>query len=438
MKSLHFIRRTFVYRDIPSSGLMCLLSIVRYHKGDEDPVRLLSGSQPTNGVTRLSDLVKVAETIGFRTKTGGSTVENLKKFPLPVILPIKNDWGELVYAVCYGFSGKSFLVGVPNWGLMEFREEEMEVLWVSRIVLYLEPSGSFLKKKISFNKICRRVVDMLFWGCMIVTLFIFIQIFFFSSFKIPSNSMEPGLIAGDYVLVNKLIPGARLFNVFAAMRGEQVWISRLPGIGWIERNDVIIFNYPYPNTMDKLEMHLMKYYIKRCVGLPGDSLSIVEGYYKIHGVSEPIGNREGQEIFSVQSNKMLKDANLYWSFPKDSLIGWNVKNFGPLYIPKKGDVIDMDRQNAIIYRKLIEWETGKMLSIENSENVLLDNTRITSYRFQKDYCFVAGDRIEDSQDSRFWGLLPAEFIVGKAVLIWKSMDSRTKEIQWNRVFKPIS
>lgn len=286
-------------------------------------------------------------------------------------------------------------------------------------------------------KLCRYVVDTLFWGCMIVALFVVLQIFLFSSFKIPSNSMEPGLMAGDYVLVNKLIPGARLFNVFAAMRGERVKIVRLPGIRKIERNDVIVFNYPYPRDLDKIEMHMMKYYIKRCLGLPGDSLSIINGYYRIDGVSEPMGNIEGQEIFSAQSNKMLKDLGLYWSFPKDSLISWNVKNLGPLYIPKKGDVIEMNRQNAIIYRKLIEWETGKELSIENSKNILLNNSQITSYRFLKNYYFVAGDRIEDSQDSRYWGLLPDEFITGKAVLIWKSMDSQTKEIQWNRIFRRI-
>lgn len=264
-------------------------------------------------------------------------------------------------------------------------------------------------------KLCRYVVDTLFWGCMVVALFVVMQIFLFSSFKIPSNSMEPGLIAGDYVLVNKLIPGARLFNVFASLRGEQVQIVRLPGLREIRRNDVVVFNYPYPNNLDRIEMHMMKYYIKRCLGLPGDSLSIVNGYYRVNGIFEPVGNIEGQELFSVQSNKMLKDAGLYWSFPKDSLISWNVKNFGPLYLPRKGDVIDMNRENISIYRKLIEWETGQKL-----------DPRIVSYTFQKNYYFVAGDRIEDSQDSRYWGLLPEEFIVGKATFIWRSMNPQTR------------
>lgn len=271
-------------------------------------------------------------------------------------------------------------------------------------------------------KLCRYVVDTLFWGCMVVALFVVMQIFLFSSFKIPSNSMEPGLIAGDYVLVNKLIPGARLFNVFASLRGEQVQIVRLPGLREIRRNDVVVFNYPYPNNLDRIEMHMMKYYIKRCLGLPGDSLSIVNGYYRVNGIFEPVGNIEGQELFSVQSNKILKDAGLYWSFPKDSLISWNVKNFGPLYLPRKGDVIDMNRENISIYRKLIEWETGQKL-----------DPRIVSYTFQKNYYFVAGDRIEDSQDSRYWGLLPEEFIVGKATFIWRSMNPQTRGVRWDRI-----
>lgn len=271
-------------------------------------------------------------------------------------------------------------------------------------------------------KLCRYVVDTLFWGCMVVALFVVMQIFLFSSFKIPSNSMEPGLIAGDYVLVNKLIPGARLFNVFASLRGEQVQIVRLPGLREIRRNDVVVFNYPYPNNLDRIEMHMMKYYIKCCLGLPGDSLSIVNGYYRVNGIFEPVGNIEGQELFSVQSNKMLKDAGLYWSFPKDSLISWNVKNFGPLYLPRKGDVIDMNRENISIYRKLIEWETGQKL-----------DPRIVSYTFQKNYYFVAGDRIEDSQDSRYWGLLPEEFIVGKATFIWRSMNPQTRGVRWDRI-----
>lgn len=146
MKSFNFIRNTFVFRDIPSTGVMCLLSIIKYHKGHEDPAYLLSAGKTTNGITSLSGLAKVAETTGLSTITGNSTLENLKKFPNPVILHIRNDWGEYDFVVCYGFKGIFFLVGVPFWGLMEFREEEMDVLWESRLLLYLEPTNSFKKK----------------------------------------------------------------------------------------------------------------------------------------------------------------------------------------------------------------------------------------------------------------------------------------------------
>ena len=99
-----------------------------------------------------------------------------------------------------------------------------------------------------------------------------------------------------------------------------------------------------------------------------------------------------------------------------------MKNFGPLYLPRKGDVIDMNRENISIYRKLIEWETGQKL-----------DPRIVSYTFQKNYYFVAGDRIEDSQDSRYWGLMPEEFIVGKATFIWRSMNPQTRGVRWDRI-----
>ena len=118
-----------MYRDISSVGVMCLLSIIKYHKGYEDPAYLLSACRTTNGITQLSDLAKVAETIGLSTTIG-------------------NDWGEYDFVVCYGFNGMLFLVGVPNWGLMEFREVEVDVLWESRVILYLEPTGSFKKKSL--------------------------------------------------------------------------------------------------------------------------------------------------------------------------------------------------------------------------------------------------------------------------------------------------
>lgn len=245
--------------------------------------------------------------------------------------------------------------------------------------------------------------------------------------------MEPTLTAGDNIIVCKMIPGARLFNIFASMREEQVNIYRMPGIYHIQRNDVVVFNFPHPNNWNKLEMHILKYYIKRCIGLPGDTLYIQNSNYKIRGTISSLGNIEAQRQMDKRTKESF-DKNVYTCFPQDSIINWNIQNMGPLYIPKAGDSIQMNRTNYVIYKKLIEWEQKETL-IYNDSTVFLNNRKITGYRFQQSYYFMAGDNGIDSQDSRYWGLLPEDFIVGKAWLIWKSVDDYTGNIRWDRILK---
>jgi signal peptidase I len=165
------------------------------------------------------------------------------------------------------------------------------------------------------------LVDILYYLCITGIVFICLRVFIFASFKIPSDSMSPSLTTGDNVLVfkptmgetvRKLIAkaflfgylseherkyatlqslilvfgqaGGRLFNLFATLRGERVTVYRVPGIRKLRRNDVVVFNFPHPRDWDKIEMHIMKYYIKRCIGLPGDMLSIRNGFFEIRGV----------------------------------------------------------------------------------------------------------------------------------------------------------
>ena len=126
-------------------------------------------------------------------------------------------------------------------------------------------------------------------------LWVFAQVFLFASFHIPSDSMEPELVEGDFVAVGKAVRGARLFNLNATLRLEQVEIHRVSGFRNIERNDILVFNFPHPNNWDKIEMHILKYYVKRCIGLPGDTLSIKNGQFRIEGVNEPLGNIASQQ-----------------------------------------------------------------------------------------------------------------------------------------------
>lgn len=273
-------------------------------------------------------------------------------------------------------------------------------------------------------------------GSILSLAFIFMQVFCFSTFKIPSDSMSPSLEAGDYVIVCKPIIGARIFNIFASLRNEQTKIYRIPGFRELRRNDIIVFNFPCPNQWSKIEMHILKYYVKRCVGLPGDTLSIENGIFKIKGYEGVVGNYISQEAISKRKNETFEKEVLR-CFPYDTIFDWNIKTFGPLYIPKAGDSIQMNQFNYILYKKYIEWELQEELNIRDND-IFLGEESINTYQFSKNYYFVAGDNGENSQDSRYWGLLPEEYIVGKAWIIWKSIDPYTGNIRWERLFNPVN
>ena len=290
-----------------------------------------------------------------------------------------------------------------------------------------------MKKQKHIRNLINKAVDIVFWSCMVTVLWFTLQVFLFSSFKIPSDSMEPELTIGDNILVLKPTIGPRVFNLFASMRNEQTEIYRIPGIKKIQRNDILVFNFPHPNSWNKIKMHILKYYIKRCVGLPSDTLSIQNGFFHVKGIETSLGNMESQN--KIATTEQFEDG-IFHSFPFDSIISWNIKDFGPLYIPGKGDSITLNQTNCRLYRKLIEWEQQGSLQYKDS-TIFLNGTPINGYRFQKNYYFMAGDNGMNSQDSRYWGLLPEEYIVGKAWIIWKSVDPYTDKFRWNRFLKVI-
>ncbi|MBS6240908.1 MAG: signal peptidase I [Bacteroides sp.] len=295
-----------------------------------------------------------------------------------------------------------------------------------------------MKRSASLKKIVNKGIDLFLWFCGIVVLWLLAQVFCVTSFHIPSDSMEPALLAGDVILVDKLTYGARLFNVMDAVAGKQVEIKRLLGMGGMRRNDIVVFNYPCPKQWKRIEMDVMQYYVKRCVALPGDTFRIVNGRYKVDGYAGTLGYVDAQDRFMALINEqaLADDAIGVRAYPEDSLIRWTVKEFGPLYIPKSGDAIPMDGRTVKLYGNIVEWERQGNLRHE-AGNVYLGDSLIAEYRFLKNYYFMAGDRAENSKDSRYWGLLPEEYIVGKAVRIWKSVDKRTDRVRWNRIFKKI-
>ncbi len=287
------------------------------------------------------------------------------------------------------------------------------------------------------KKIKNTLINIAFYISVTITIIIFIKIFVLSSFKIPSNSMQPTIIQGDYILVNKAIYGARLFDVFDALDHKKVKIYRMPAFGKIKRNDIIVFHFPYPRTFGKIEMDMLKYYIKRCVALPGDTFYIQNCFNFVNNNSkDTLGNIAAQKKLQNINDSLLIKRHLYYTYPKDSITKWNIKNFGGLYIPKKGDTIKLTPLNIKLYHKIIAWEKNKRLIIKN-DTLKEGNVALQNYIFKHNYYFVAGDNIVGSQDSRYWGLLPDEYIVGKAWLIWKSINPYTQEYVTDRFFKKL-
>lgn len=203
-------------------------------------------------------------------------------------------------------------------------------------------------------KIVEWLLNLVLSLAALVAIWLFGQIVLFTSFRIPSDSMEPVMEAGDCILVNKLSFGARLFDIFASMRNEQVEIYRIPGFRKPDRNDVLVFNFPHPNDWSKIEMHIMKYYIKRCIGLPGDTLSINNGFYHVNGYNGILGNQKDQQYLSTISTQAT-DEKVFNSYPDSTIIDWSIKNYGPLYIPKKGDTLKLTIENCIQIRKWIRF-----------------------------------------------------------------------------------
>lgn len=264
------------------------------------------------------------------------------------------------------------------------------------------------------------IVNILFYASLLFIGFVVWHLFLVASFNIPSNSMLPTLRPGDKVLVDKITTGARLFDIFKAANGEEVKIHRTVRFRKFRRGDILVFNYPFRETRSKIEMNYPVYYAKRCVGVPGDTLEIRDYEYYING-KHSVG---GGANVAVRSVYVDRD-----SLPVDSIHGyramryakgkrWTIRDFGPLYVPKKDSRIFLSKDNYLPFKKVIERESGKKLKCKDDQ-LYLGGEPIGSYTFKCNYYFMAGDNSADSSDSRYWGFVPEEFIVGRALLIWK-------------------
>lgn len=287
-----------------------------------------------------------------------------------------------------------------------------------------------------------RLADWLANGVLVVAgllaAYVLAMVVLVASFRVPSDSMKPALLPGDNILVDKCATGARLFNVREALEHKDVAIRRLPGWRELKRGDVLVFNFPYPGRWDSIAFDVRTYYVKRCIAVPGDTLEISRAHFRIRGLSASVGNVEAQDRLQqlVEKGSAGQWGVVLKAYPNRSELPWSIVEFGPLYVPCRGSRIPLDASNALLYANPIAWEQRKPVTARG-DSVWIGDSLVTEYSFRENYYFVSGDYMENSRDSRYWGLLPEPYIVGRAWLIWKSVDPFTKKVRWDRVMKRV-
>ncbi len=288
-------------------------------------------------------------------------------------------------------------------------------------------------KKVKKSK-PREYFDALLYAAIVAFI---IKILLFEAYRIPTGSMENTLLVGDFLLVTKFTYGATSpRNIpFTDVR---LPYFQMPGFKDPKVGDIIVFDFP--GNRDELIAPEVLNYIKRCVGLPGDTILIINRTLYNNGKIIP-NPPESKFLGNPHSNNIANPR----IFPKGS--GWNEDNYGPLVIPKIGDKIKIDSSNYQAWEMFVKRE-GHTISMRLDNKVLVDDKELVNgeYTVERDYLFMMGDNRNNSLDSRFWGFMPMENVIGEAFMLYWSWDANIPfsrffdligSIRWNRVGKLI-
>lgn len=407
----------------------------------------------------------------------------------------------------------------------------------------------------------------------------FLTQFFFQNFVIPSSSLEKTLLTGDYLLVSKLAYGPRIPQTPLTMPMTQHTLPiincksyleyphwdyrRVKGLGNVEVNDIVVFNYPAGDTVALAQQNQDYYrlayqigdqllgtqtadttsifpqaivipatasllpetsyeeqqriynnvyaagaaymrqhpeefgeitsrptdrrenYVKRCVGLPGQTLQIKNDTVYLDGKPNPepenvqyayevtfkqdlpdelkrelgiteedlYAQRNGNTVWMPLTHKVRKQLEARkdivasiaravpdagWLYPQNMAKDWTTANYGPLWIPKKGETLRLTLANLPIYERPIRVYEGNSLEVRGGK-IYINGKAADSYTFKMDYYWMQGDNRDNSADSRFWGFVPEDHIVGKPLFIWISLDPDyglfDGKMRWSRFFK---
>jgi len=346
----------------------------------------------------------------------------------------------------------------------------------------------------------REWIDAIIFAVIAATI---IRGLLFSAYAIPSGSMEGTELTGDYLFVSKCSYGARMpitllsipftepkmFGINTYWDAIQLPYFRLPGFSDIKKGDIVVFNKPAEADFN-IPVDQRTTLIKRCQAIPGDVLTIVNAQVYINGkaaTNPPMSQTQytvvttgldvtpqvfddlkitslgavnsstdtfqmiipNQSLATFKSYSNIKSVTPIVAtagqidtaiFPHDARFKWNLDNFGPLKLPKKGWSVPLNDSTLALYRRAIEvYEHNKVQG--SGTNILINGKKADSYTFKMNYYWMMGDNRHDSLDSRYWGYVPEDHVIGKAAITFMSTDSTQSffhKIRWNRILKPIN
>jgi signal peptidase I len=395
--------------------------------------------------------------------------------------------------------------------------------------IYVQPKDLPVYKK----SIARDWFDTIIFAVLAAAI---VRMFFFENYTIPTSSMEKSMLIGDFVYVSKLSYGARMpqtpiafplvhhtlpfTNKRSYIDAVQLNYRRFFQRNTVQRNDVVVFNFPVGDTVSTAFQSSADYYalvreygrervwndrvnfgniivrpvdkrenfVKRSIAIAGDTLQIINQQVFINGKLQEcpkntqfnyqvlpnpfvipktrwrdigVSNEDLDVLYTYGvvplTTEMLEKANLFPEveeiqamihpqndfdrriFPHDEHFSWNVDNLGPIYIPQKGATIEISIENLPLYYRIITTYEGHRLDVQNNQ-IFIDGIQVDTYTFKMDYYWMMGDNRHNSADSRFWGFVPEDHVVGQPKFTWLSLDkdkSFPKNIRWHRMFRAV-
>lgn len=244
----------------------------------------------------------------------------------------------------------------------------------------------------------------------VLVAFFFLNSFVLASFEVPTGSMENEIMAGDFLFVNKFLYGGTTPRNIPFTNIRLPWF-RVPAIRDVERGDVIVFEFP--GQREEIESPEFMFYLKRAVALSGDTVEIVNRALYVNGTPAPLPRHMKFNSFSIKPHGQAE----YNIFPPGA--PFNEDNWGPLVVPRKGDVITLTPSNFDQWRVFIGREGHKAVMDLNG-GISIDGRLTGTYTVERNYIFGMGDNRDNSLDSRFWGFIPEENIVGTPMVVYWS------------------